>query len=86
MVAPWMAALWIAVPWMAASWMAASRMAAPDLSSLQNSLRTNWSFGNPYFLLTACLSIQFFASLPFSQCSHSPCLWLSTPDCVASSV
>ena len=39
--------------------------------------------GNPYFLLSGCLSIQFFDSPPFSQHSQLGCLWLPTPDCAA---
>ena len=38
---------------------------------------------NLYFLLTGCLSIQFFYSPPFSQHSQLGCLWLPTPGCAA---
>ena len=55
---------------MAAPSMAAPWMAVPCLS-------------NPYFLLTGCLSIQFFDLPPFSQHSQLDFLWLPTLDCAA---
>ena len=39
--------------------------------------------GNPYFLFTGCLSIQFFDSPHFSQYSLSGHPWLPTPRCAA---
>ena len=38
---------------------------------------------NLYFLLTGCLSIQFFDLPPFSQHSQLDFLWLPTLDCAA---
>ena len=38
--------------------------------------------GNPYFVLTGCLGIQFFDS-PISQHSQLSYLWLPTPHCAA---
>ena len=47
-------------------------------SLCKTSLGETGCLGNPYFLFTGCLSIQFFYSPQHSQLSH---LWLPTPHC-----
>ena len=58
-------------------------MAAPWMAACKTPLRETGSLGNPYFLLTGCLSIQFFDSPHFSQHSQLGHLWSFTPDYAA---
>ena len=73
----WLHFRWLLLRWLLLGWLLLT------LSLRKTPLGETGCLGNPYFLLTSCLSIQFFDSPLFSQCSQLGGLWLPTPDCAA---
>ena len=89
----WMADSWMAASSMTAFWMNASwglflrwlllGWLLLTLSLNKTPLGETGCLGNPLFLFTGCLGIQFFDSPPFSQQSQLHYLWLPIPYCAA---
>ena len=76
MLLRWLLLRWILLRWLLHKWLFL------NFNLNKTPLEETGFLGNSYFLLTGCLSIQFFDS-PLSQHSQLDYLWLPTSHCAA---
>ena len=73
MLLRWLLLRWLFPGWLPLRWLLFT------LHFNKTSLEETGCLGNPYFLRTGYLRIQFFDLSPFSNHSQLGCLWLPTP-------